>query len=429
MELSEAVRAGKAMEQDLQNYHFKADDRSKIAAACFAVARQHYNAILCLLGSRPPLHAPAFALLRLLIEATFRGHWASHCANNEQLENLLTGSQRQLDAASMISAVGKVAEASGSTVEWKSFYKTHWGSLSAFAHTYEDQLRCWLTTDNVEPKYSPDAVSKLIKRAYLIAMFAAAGTKALAKSSKAPNLSNEIQTAEQHLSHLIDAFAPLREKYALLHQMLYKNHVPEQYGSHKRARGFLTLRTTLYLACCQDIAKLSADNYATTPSIKKLVDSLGKDSLRAHWQKSYCDNQWTYVEGEDPPFMAAVYEDRAIAEEARYKAKYDAVYAKLLDKWGNFWNSETLNDFRQIRDKVSAHTELIKKNGKFETLDTSALSVEWHHLESSIDTMQQIIGLLNWLIRNGDFQWQSLEYMVNKTSTDFWDDCSVGHNS
>jgi hypothetical protein len=182
MRIKDAREKAEALRLRLQDCKVKSDLRSRVAAACFGVAQQHHTAILMLVGSQPPLHATAFALLRLLVEATFRGHWASHCADNRELENLLTGDKRQWDAARMIAAVGRAAEAAGSTAAWQTFYQKHWKPMSAFAHTYEDQLRCWLLTDDVKPTYSADAIAQLLKRAHLMAEFSAAGLKALSES-------------------------------------------------------------------------------------------------------------------------------------------------------------------------------------------------------------------------------------------------------
>ena len=61
----------------------------------------------------------------------------------------------------------------------------------------------------------------------------------------------QIKKLEAHASHLLDAFIRLRERYSLLDPMLFDPDVPKARGSGIQARGFLTLRHSLFLSCAQ----------------------------------------------------------------------------------------------------------------------------------------------------------------------------------
>lgn len=129
-----------------------------------------------MLSNRPPLEATAFALLRPLLEATMRGLWLSHCATDEQVENFVSPTRKQLDAASIQLAIDKtVANGSAHTA----IYKKHWSALSAYTHTGEHQVQRWLTTKDVEPAYSTAEVSELIKLAGLTMQLTASAVMAL----------------------------------------------------------------------------------------------------------------------------------------------------------------------------------------------------------------------------------------------------------
>ncbi len=158
----------------------KSDLRSIVSASCFAVAQQHHNAILILLAHQPPLQATAFALLRLLVEATVRGSWLSHCATDEQVENFVEPQRKQLDMASMQIAIDKVrgVTSDGYSLH-ESLYKKHWGALSEYTHTSARQVQHWLTTQDIEPVYSDAEVSELLKRANVVAECAAVEAEAL----------------------------------------------------------------------------------------------------------------------------------------------------------------------------------------------------------------------------------------------------------
>lgn len=180
MTLAEAVENANRLALSLHGLRLKADLRSRAAAACFAVAQQHHNAILILLGNRPPLHATAFALLRPLVEAAIRGLWLSHCATDEQVSNFVEPQRKQLDTVSMMKAIDKVAAKAGSTLSsYESVYEKHWGALSAYTHTGEHQIQRWLTTNDIEPKDSITEVSELLGLTNSVAELAAVGTKTL----------------------------------------------------------------------------------------------------------------------------------------------------------------------------------------------------------------------------------------------------------
>ena len=180
MMLDEAVEKANQLALSLHGLRLKSDLRSRAAAACFAVAQQHHNAILILVGNQPPLYASAFALFRLLVEATIRGHWLSHCASDEQVSNFVEPQRQQLDTASMMKAIdNKVALVGDTWSSHKSIYEKHWSALSAYTHTGDLQIQHWLTTKDIEANYPVDGVSELLCLANSVAMLAASGAQAL----------------------------------------------------------------------------------------------------------------------------------------------------------------------------------------------------------------------------------------------------------
>jgi hypothetical protein len=58
---------------------------------------------------------------------------------------------------------------------------------------------------------------------------------------------------------LLTEFIQLKERYALLHPMLFDNRVEFQHQVLKKRRGFDTLQRSLFLSCCLDIFKLTLD--------------------------------------------------------------------------------------------------------------------------------------------------------------------------
>jgi hypothetical protein len=162
MNLEEAKSQAEKYSQTLNNLQLKGDPRSRVALACFAVAQQHFSAILILLDRPNPLNATAFALLRPLMEATLRGEWILHCASNDQVKTFAMGGKQQLDMSSLIKSLEKCNPGSDAH---SVLYKNNWKIVSSYTHTYEHQVQHWLVDGDICPKYEPEQIAWLINAA------------------------------------------------------------------------------------------------------------------------------------------------------------------------------------------------------------------------------------------------------------------------
>lgn len=178
MSIDEAIGEASQIAKSLHGRRVNNDPRSKLACVCFATAQQHHNAILILLSHQPPLHATAFALLRLLVESTIRGLWLSHVATNAQVEEYPTKGTK-LDMASMMLALDKVTGLN----THESIYKSKWKILSSYTHTGELQVQRWMTTTDVESDYSNADVQELVHLSSLTARLASQAVIAISTLS------------------------------------------------------------------------------------------------------------------------------------------------------------------------------------------------------------------------------------------------------
>ncbi len=162
MTLSEARAEANAIAESLHGLKLCGDPRSRVALACFAVAQQHHASMLVLLANSPPLAATAFALLRPLMEALLRGEWVSHCATDDQVKSFAMGGRKQVDMSSVISELGKKLNDPNAHAV---LYKKTWAVVSAYTHTYENQVQHWLSVEDVAPSYTAEEVSWLLSNA------------------------------------------------------------------------------------------------------------------------------------------------------------------------------------------------------------------------------------------------------------------------
>ena len=164
---------------------------------------------------------------------------------------------------------------------------------------------------------------------------------------------------QAHAAHLLDGFLGLREKYAMLEPMLFNRAVVKARGAGLRARGFKILKNTLFLTCAQEIVKLSLDSHRCTPSIKNIVNALASSELRSKLREQY--SVW-YIDppvGEADPQVLDALATRNRCEQAKRETQFDAHYQELVRAWETVSSSNATTAFKTIRDKVSAHTDVI----------------------------------------------------------------------
>jgi len=225
---------------------------------------------------------------------------------------------------------------------------------------------------------------------------------------------------EAHASHLLDAFIRLRERYAMLEPMLFDPDVPKQRGSGEQARGFLTLRHSLFLSCAQDIAKLALDSDKRTPSIKNLMTSLEDSHLCDVLRDKYAIWKIPSVETETDPEIIAALKRMELREQAERRTQFDEIVAKAKRNWTSLEVEPYLTGFLAIRDKVSAHTEVHLVADKYQFVDISTLGIKWSDMRLAIEMMQSLVEDLGLVIRNAGFAWDMLDEQLVKASKAFW---------
>jgi hypothetical protein len=160
--LSDALKLRQELEQRLVGIELENKPRQRVAYACYSIAREHYAAILLLLQQEPPSYATAFALLRPVLEATLRGEWIAECASDGQIKTFALGSKRQLDMSSVVEALQKKSKADNMH---SVLYKKLWPIVSAYTHTYEHQLRHWISVEPPIQNYAPEQIAWLLNAA------------------------------------------------------------------------------------------------------------------------------------------------------------------------------------------------------------------------------------------------------------------------
>lgn len=230
----------------------------------------------------------------------------------------------------------------------------------------------------------------------------------------------QIEKLEGHGSHLLDAFIRLREMYALLEPMLFDDAVTSLWGAGRQARGFLTLRHSLFLSCAQEIAKLSFDNDKRAPSIRNLLAALDDQGLMSSLRERFAVWHVPLAEEESDPEIIAALQRMELREQHERRAQFEEILASARSSWTQISTSGYMSGFLTIRDKVTAHTEIQHVADKYQSVDISKLGIKWSDLRRAIDEMQKLVEALGLLIRNASFAWDMLDEQLSTASKAFW---------
>lgn len=233
-------------------------------------------------------------------------------------------------------------------------------------------------------------------------------------------MSEQIKRLDAHTDHLLNGFLDLRSKYSILEPMLLDKELQKKV-SDPRVHGFLLIRHVLFLSCSQDLAKLAFDQDKRSPSLSKIVAALADEGLRDELRQKYAlitPKPWSA--GNADPDMQMILEEWDAQDEAQRQAEYDEMYVELVEKWNVFAAQEVCQAFRDVRDKVAAHSELRLIDTEYKPVDIGELGIGWRAIGTTIADMQPLVVLVNMLVRSCSFGWDSYEQHMQEVSTEFW---------
>jgi AbiU2 len=222
-----------------------------------------------------------------------------------------------------------------------------------------------------------------------------------------------------HTEHLLDGFITLRERYAMLRPMLHNQEVVKNKGSNKQYRGFIIIRNVLFLSCCQLIANLCFDKDDRCPSIFQIITKLENATLRHQLREVY-SIRVTHTIGSHDSEMLALLKSIEENEQTERRKQFDNFYKDLLVLWSQIASSKSAQSLEKIRNKVAAHYDVSLINGEYKLFDISSLQLKWDDILETISAMQKIIVLINLIVRNADYSWESLDKILSKTTNDYW---------
>jgi len=165
------------MDSKINDLEFCANDRNRIAAACFDLAHEHHRSIILLIANS--LSGSAFSLVRLLFESYIRGLWLLKVATDQEIEDYKNENFRK----SFSSLIDDVERLDGyNTGVLKRAKEAGWASMNSYTHGGFLHLVRRNTPDYIEPNYSDAEKIEVINFANSFSLLAALGIADIANN-------------------------------------------------------------------------------------------------------------------------------------------------------------------------------------------------------------------------------------------------------
>ena len=224
---------------------------------------------------------------------------------------------------------------------------------------------------------------------------------------------------------LLTEFLQLKERYALLHPMLFDSRIELQHQVLRKRRGFDTLQRSLFLSCCLDIYKLTLDQ-PSQASMTRCIHDLKNPKLIPLIRAQYVKDELKTCKGSDDPVVVSIEQALVPDRTIKFGQEFDKRRVDVIQAWKKILHGRTFALCKTVRHELVAHTQLGR--AALEPIDIRKLGIAFDELKPAIDLMQELIEQLGGLIHGTGFAWEQLERTVTTAADDFWGVSSMSTN-
>ncbi|WP_265665249.1 DUF6988 family protein [Verminephrobacter aporrectodeae] len=198
-EIFHAVQFVEKLHRFINKLKLPGNNRVLVSGVCFAIAREHHRAIVCLIEEE--IFSSAYALFRLVFEAYVRGEWLLRCADDEFVDDFI---QRDKEPPKINCMIKELEERNEGFEGFEGFNETEnlsqiksniWKPSCGWTHTGGDAVRHWITKDGIEPNYKKKDVMEMLSATESIGALA---TMAISSLSGDKNIAEDILKALEH---------------------------------------------------------------------------------------------------------------------------------------------------------------------------------------------------------------------------------------
>jgi hypothetical protein len=218
-------------------------------------------------------------------------------------------------------------------------------------------------------------------------------------------MNERIKKLEAEVEALFDLTIRAYARFIFLRPMLTNQELHDRIGNEAKAIGFRQLRNWLYWGLVQELAKICSDNDPRSPSIKAVTRQLKDTQLRNELEEK-CARK-----------------NREMGE-AEVRASFKEAYSDYEQRAREMLSSNSVGSYKTIRDKLISHNELrLSRHSPtgYDFFDVKEAKLKYGDERKMLETLQVLITRLLHIVRNVDFDWESLFRNEESVSRDFWE--------
>ena len=171
------------LDQLVSTLSLETDDfRHRVAGGCLDVTAEHHKAIVMLVANK--LYAPAFALMRLLLESYVRGVWLHKCADDRDLERYKK--DKVPSYYELVESIENLKSHQDGT--FSRMKERSWKAMNSYSHTGFLQASRRQTDNSIESNYDDEEIVEVMKFADAIGCLAAIAICDLSNNAKTANV-------------------------------------------------------------------------------------------------------------------------------------------------------------------------------------------------------------------------------------------------
>jgi hypothetical protein len=190
-----------------------------------------------------------------------------------------------------------------------------------------------------------------------------------------------------------------------------------------------TLATDVLKDCYKFALDPTERNY-TVASIRPLLDKVRDQGVRAQLRTEFAridPGMYRHYLAMFPGEQGVRYRDERIAEDQKVEeAKFDELYANVLDRADDLLVSELAERFRKARNKVIAHSEMVTTGGVAKPFDIGSIGLKYGDLEAFLECAEPIVAGLETLVKAHDIDIPGTREEYREYAKRFWSLTQLG---
>jgi len=217
-------------------------------------------------------------------------------------------------------------------------------------------------------------------------------------------MNDRIAKLEAEVEALFDLTLRAYARFMFLRTMLANQALNDRISKQAKAIGFRQLRSWLYWALVQELAKICSDRDPRSPSIAAVTRKLKDVGLRKQLEQKCVKN------------------NREMGE-AEVRASFNQAYSDYEQRAEEMLSSHSVGGYKTIRDKLISHNELRPARGLpagYNFFDVKEAKLKYGDERKLLETLQLLIDDLLLIVRNIDFSWELFFQNEEQVARDFW---------